>query len=138
MKKSTITKFIFALVVLIVLGPLGCDNNGVGTQTDVRAERFLSRFVEKHPLVLAPGEAWIEVDHNNLGFIFYEDGRFDHIVLKDGAWVADESGLWSAHGGIDWGWTFTYRFVGSVLVMECENVLNIRLVKVSGIQIINQ
>jgi len=116
--KTTISAITTAICVLGVLCVLGCSNNTVGTHTDPRAEKFLNRFLDKHPLILGPGEAWVEVGTENRGFIFHEDATFDYIEKNtDGAWVVTHQGKWSVNGVV-LGATYSYRIDGSVLRLE--------------------
>ena len=137
MKTATLTTITAVLGVLFVIG---CSDNTVGTQTDPRAEKFLNRFLDKHPLILGPDEAWVEVGSESRGFVFYDDGSFKYITLTDGVWSVYTSGTWSVKvvtiGGVV-GVTYSYRIDGSVLRLEsgvgvAETII---LAKVSGIHI---
>ncbi|MCL2690406.1 MAG: hypothetical protein FWE57_11260 [Chitinispirillia bacterium] len=131
--KFTINTIIIVLGVLFVFG---CSDNTAGTQTDPRAENFLNRFVDKHPLILGQGEAWVEVGTESRGFVFYEDGSFDYIEKINDAWSVTFNGKWSVNG-IVLGATYSYRINGSVLRLEniVSNTETIILAKVSGIHI---
>ncbi|MCL2690521.1 MAG: hypothetical protein FWE57_11850 [Chitinispirillia bacterium] len=135
--KFTINTIIIVLGVLFVLG---CSDNTAGTQTDPRAENFLNRFVDKHPLILGQGEAWVEVGTESRGFVFYEDGSFVYITLTDGVWSVYTRGTWTDKvvtlGGVV-GVSYSYRIDGSVLRLEsgagvAETII---LARVSGVHI---
>jgi len=135
-KMKTAAKFTIttAICVLGVLFVLGCSDNTVGTQTDNRVERFLDRFLDKHPLILGPGQAWIEIDNSDHGFIFYVNNTYDHVVKNGSAWDISRSGTWAGTetGEISHAFNYSYRFVGDVLVLETvdgDNVTTIRFIK---------
>jgi len=140
MKKSTITTTLFVPGVLIVLGllTLACDTTTTGPQPDPRAEKFLTRFVEKHPLILGPGDAWIEVGTENRGFIFREDSSFDYIQKNtDSSWSVTFNGKWSVNGVV-MGPTYSFR-IGADGILRLESGTGVAetiiLAKVSGIHI---
>lgn len=115
-------KKIMLLTIAAAAVIAGCGDDGAGPQTDTRAENFLSRFVDRHPLILGQGEAWIEVgatSDGTMGFIFREDGTFDFIMKNDdGTWSVDSHGTWSDADGINFEVAYRYRFIGDVLVLE--------------------
>jgi hypothetical protein len=138
MKRSIVQIIIVAAIAALTLA--GCGDDGIGTQTDERVGRFLNRFIEKHPLILGPGQAWVELDNGNYGFIFYEDGHCDFVEKKaNGQWTVYRNGTWTESGEINCIFDYRYRFVGGVLLLEKSSssgdIETIRFTKQNGVNV---
>jgi len=136
---KTTAKFTAAIIfVLAVIFVSGCVDNSAGTQTDPRADKFLLRFVDSHPLVLKSG-AWIGVDiENNMdGFVFLKDYTYKYIVREYGNWVVVSEGAWS-EGEINFqGAIWRYEIDADILTLEHDTLEPMIFMKNVNIQIVN-